>query len=194
MWASARRTEALLDIALDISEPDQRFLVHPRDLLGAGLRRPVGVTQCPRIFGAVRRRLERVADDDLADEIGIGLDGPGPGRIAFRNRPSQAHLAALDVPLLAKSLAALQRPVFTVDVMGRGQPFGPRIRIADVVVDRRRWRIDHDVMASLKRHAHRLPPRSRDQPDRFMPPSKTVIPAAGSRSTSVASVNRAIVM
>src|SRR6478735_3642251 len=163
MWASARRTEALLDIALDISEPDQRFLVHPRDLLGAGLRRPVGVT-------------------------------PGPGRIAFRNRPSQAHLAALDVPLLAKSLATLQRPLFTVDVMGRGQPFGPRIRIADVVVDRRRWRVDHDVMASLKRHAHRLPPRSRDQPDRFLPPSKTVIPAAGSRSTSVASVRRAIVM
>src|SRR5688572_29170308 len=33
MWVSARRTEALLDIALDISEPDQCFLVHPRDLL-----------------------------------------------------------------------------------------------------------------------------------------------------------------
>ena len=32
------------------------------------------------------------------------------------------------------------------------------------------------------------------QPDRFLPPSKTVIPAAGSRSTSVASVRRAIVM
>ena len=32
------------------------------------------------------------------------------------------------------------------------------------------------------------------QPDRFLPPSKTVMPAAGSRSTSVASVRRAIVM
>jgi hypothetical protein len=49
-----------------------------------------------------------------------GLDGPGPKRIAFRHRPCQTHLTALDVPLLAKSLAAPQRPVFAIDVMGRG--------------------------------------------------------------------------
>ena len=29
--------ETLLDIAFDVLKPDHRFLVHPRDLLGAGL-------------------------------------------------------------------------------------------------------------------------------------------------------------
>ena len=38
MWVSARRTEALLDIALDISEPDQCFLVHPGEDEGGLLR------------------------------------------------------------------------------------------------------------------------------------------------------------
>src|SRR4029078_926825 len=39
--------ETLLDVALDVLEADQRFLVHSRDLLEAGLRRAVGIAQCP---------------------------------------------------------------------------------------------------------------------------------------------------
>jgi hypothetical protein len=75
-------------------------------------------------------------------------------RIALRNRPCKTHLAALDVPLLAKGFPAQQGPVFAIDVVGGGKPFGPGIRVADVIVDRRGRRIDHDVVASLKRHTH----------------------------------------
>ena len=35
--------ETLLDIAFDVLKPDHRFLVDPRDLLGARLRRPAGL-------------------------------------------------------------------------------------------------------------------------------------------------------
>src|SRR5688572_3356257 len=56
------RSPALLDLPLDVVEPDLRLLIHALDLLGAGGRGTAGVVEMPCVSGGIADPLKSVAN------------------------------------------------------------------------------------------------------------------------------------
>src|SRR5690606_3366277 len=99
--------------------------------------------------GPVVERFEVVADLDRPEEVGPGVGDPEAAPVGLEHRPVELHLLARE-PLLAEGLASVERPVGALDAVRDRDPFGPAPGIGDVVEDRRRGRIDDDVVAALE--------------------------------------------